>query len=314
MRKHLTRAAVAGAAIAVAMLAAVAASTTPAAATGVKPGCTTVTHGSTNPFVNLAADEHTVTTGTFTLTTDGVKLVTPDNAAKVYGYLPLSPEVKLADIDEAGFKNINGSGLAPSYQFGLHIGGQWGGTLAWEQTYQPAGKTGTDDVLHHGSSSWYITKNYPATGTPTYTAHTVKTWDEILALLPKDTTAFYYGLNQGAGGVATNTVDDLVLQTTVYNTEAKKKKTTCTRHTWDTKYTSPSPSPSSSPSPSASVSPAVSATAVHTPSSSPTSALPVTGPETGRIMFFGLGAVIDGVLLTFAAAWWRRRSRVRFTA
>lgn len=288
------------AAVAAAGIVSVALGSPPASATET---CKTTTHGDTTPYTNLGADEKTYTSGKFTLTDKGVKLETPENSSKVYGYFNLQPAVKLADIKAAGFKNLNTSGLAPSYQFGLNINGAWGGTLAWEAVYQDAGKTGTEDVLHGGASKWYITKNYPATGTPVYTAHTTKTWTEILALLPADTTAVYFGLNQGSGGIADNTVDKLKLVT----------KHTCTIHTWGTQYTSPSPSPSKSSSApaSASASASVSAPASASTSASAAPGLPVTGSSTGTFAAVGGGLVVAGGVLVVAL---RRRRKVRFTA
>lgn len=297
MRINHPRIALLAVGLAAAGVTAVLAFAAPAAATG-GHDCTTITHGDTVPFVNRNAADTANTNGTYTLTTDGVKIVTPDNDAKIYGYLPLSPSLKLTDIYDAGFKNINGSGLAPSYQFGLSVNGAWGGTLAWEQTYQPDGYKGTDDVLHNGNSKWYITKDHPG-----YAHHTVKTWKELLALLPKDTVATYYGLNQGAGGIATNTVDQLQLKT----------KSWCKVHTWDTKYTpSPSPSISKSPSPSPSVSASASASKSAGPSVTPTG-LPVTGASPGGTVLVGVGLLLVGVVLVGGVWYASRRRRVEFT-
>jgi len=297
----------------VAVLAAtgLAATAAPAGATWTPP-CPIATHDTVSPFVHLAADGTTQTNGTHTLLTNGVRIVTPDAAAKVYGYLPLSPEVKLTDITAAGFANSNTSGWLPSYQFGLKVNGAWGGTLAWESTYQPAGLAGVGDVLHGGASVWYITKSFPALG---YTAHTAKTWAEIVALLPADTTATYYGLNQGAGGIADNTVNTLKLAT----------KTTCKVHKWGTVYAPKSPSGSTSATPSASTSatpsnavtpgPSASATPIVTaPTTTPPAmvgaSLPVTGPGVGIIAGVGLLLVVAGA----AGIYFSRRRRTDFAA
>lgn len=257
-----------------------------------RSNCTTTTHGDTTPFVHKNAAGNADTNGTHVLTAHGVKMTTPDNDAKVYGYFNLEPAVNLHDIKGAGFSNANGSGLAPSYQFGLSVNGAWGGTLAWEQTYQPDAYKGTGDVLHGGNSKWYITKDHPG-----YAKHTVKTWDQILALLPENTTAVYYGLNQGAGGTAENTVDDLKLVT----------KSWCKCHTWGTKYTSPSASPSTSKSVSPSPSVSKSAVATPTTSTSGTPSLPVTGAGTTSLVLAGVGAVAAGAVVVLASKKRRRK-------
>jgi LPXTG-motif cell wall-anchored protein len=279
----------AAAAGAVFALTAIAVTAAPSVATGGNE-CAGIKHSDTKPFVNRNAADTANTNGTFTLTANGVKIVTPDNDAKVYGYFELTPALPLTGIQAAGFSNINGSGLLPSYQFGLSVNGAWGGTLAWESTYQPAGYQNPTDVLHSGNSKWYITKDHPG-----YTHHTVKTWDELVALLPEGSSAIYYGINQGAGGIATNTVNNVKLKT----------KTWCKNHTW-TDYVSPSASASAS----ASVKPSTSATATHaTPTSSAAPSLPVTGVNAGGVALLGGGLAAAGAGLFLA---FRRRNRVKF--